>query len=86
MHRNSLVHVQVDETVKNEATAVLTAMGLSVSDVIRKALTIIAEEKKIPFEMYIPNKLTAETMEKSERGEDVYHAKDATDLFKQLGI
>ncbi|GHU03457.1 antitoxin DinJ [Alphaproteobacteria bacterium] len=30
--------------------------------------------------------LTAETLEKSEQGEDVHHAKDAEDLFNQLGI
>jgi DNA-damage-inducible protein J len=34
----------------------------------------------------VPNKLTAETLAKSERGEDVRHAKDANDLFEQLGI
>jgi len=31
-------------------------------------------------------KLTAETLVKSERGEDIHHAKDADDLFEQLGI
>ena len=30
--------------------------------------------------------LTAETLAKSERGEDVHHARDADDLFDQLGI
>lgn len=34
----------------------------------------------------VPNRLTAETLAKSERGEDVSHAKDAKDLFEQLGI
>ena len=33
-----------------------------------------------------PNKLTRTTMEKADRGEDVFHAKDADDLFRQLGI
>ena len=42
--------------------------------------------KALPFEMRVPNKLTAETLAKSERGEDVHSAKDADDLFQQLGI
>lgn len=29
---------------------------------------------------------TVKTLESSERGEDVHHAKDAKDLFEQLGI
>lgn len=52
----------------------------------RIALTKIAKEKALPFEMRVPNALTAETLAKSERGEDLHHAKDADDLFNQLGI
>jgi hypothetical protein len=33
-----------------------------------------------------PNELTADTLRKARRGEDVFHAKDAEDLFQQLGI
>jgi len=59
---------------------------VTVSDVVRIALTKIATEKALPFEMRVPNALTAETLANSDRGEDVYHAKDAADLFNQLGI
>lgn len=86
MAATAFVRARVDETLKNEAAAVLAGMGLTVSDVVRIALTKIATEKALLFELRVPNKLTAETLAKSERGEDVYHAKDAADLFKQLGI
>ena len=33
-----------------------------------------------------PNDLTAETIRKARRGEDVFHAANAEELFKQLGI
>ena len=52
----------------------------------RMALTKIAKEKALPFELHVPSKLTEETLAKSERGEDIHHAKDADDLFEQLGI
>ncbi|MDP3037879.1 MAG: type II toxin-antitoxin system RelB/DinJ family antitoxin [Rhodocyclaceae bacterium] len=76
----------MDETLKEEASAVLADMGLTVSDVVRIVLTKVAKDKALPFEMRVPNKLTVETLAKSERGEDVHHAKDAKDLFEQLGI
>lgn len=38
-------------TVKNEAAAVLADMGLTVSDVVRIALTKIAKEKALPKDM-----------------------------------
>jgi DNA-damage-inducible protein J len=86
MAATAVVRARIDETVKNEASNVLAEMGLTVSDVVRIALTKVAKEKALPFDMRIPNALTAKTLKKSERGEDVYHAKDAEDLFRQLGI
>ena len=86
MAATAFVRARIDETLKNEAAAVLEGMGLTVSDVVRIALTKIAREKSLPFEMRAPNKLTARTLAKSERGEEVHHARDADDLFKQLGI
>lgn len=86
MAATAFVRARVDEAVKNEAAEVLAGMGLTVSDVVRIALTKIAREKALPFDMRVPNALTAETLAKSDRGEDVHRAKDAEDLFQQLGI
>jgi DNA-damage-inducible protein J len=47
-------------------------MGLTVSDVVRIVLTRVAKEKALPFDMRVPNKLTAETLAKSESGEDIH--------------
>ena len=86
MAATAYVRARIDEKLKEEATAVLADMGLTVSDVVRIVLTKVAKEKALPFEMRVPKKLTAETLAKSERGEDIHHAKDANDLFEQLGI
>lgn len=86
MAANAFVRARIDEALKDEAAAVLAEMGLTVSDVVRIVLTRVAKEKALPFEMRVPNKLTAETLAKSERGEDVHGAKDAKDLFEKLGI
>ena len=86
MAATALVRARIDETLKREAAAVLAEMGLTVSDVVRIVLTKVAKDKALPFEMRVPNKLTAETLAKSERGEDIHQAKDANDLFGQLGI
>jgi DNA-damage-inducible protein J len=86
MAATAFVRARIDESLKKEAAAVLAEMGLTVSDVVRIVLTRVAKEKALPFEMRVPNQLTAETLAKSERGEDVHHAKDAKDLFEQLGI
>ena len=86
MAANAFVRARIDQTLKNDAAAVLADMGLTVSDVIRIVLTRVAKEKALPFEMRIPNELTQKTLEKSEHGEDVHQANDVNDLFKQLGV
>jgi DNA-damage-inducible protein J len=82
---NSVVRARISEDVKQQATSVLADMGLTVSDAVRILLTRVAKEKAFPFDL-TPNALTAETLGKSARGEDVHHAKDADALFNDLGI
>lgn len=81
MTTTTFVRAIIDEKLKNEAALVLAEMGLTVSDVVRIALTKIAKEKALPFDMRVPNALTVETLEKSDKGEDLHQAKDADDLF-----
>lgn len=86
MPANDYVRARIDPAIKSEAAAVLAGMGLTVSDACRMMLTKIAREKRLPFGAEIPNELTRQTIEKAERGEEIFHAKDAEDLFRQLGI
>jgi len=68
MAATAFVRARIDEGLKDEAAAVLAEMGLTVSDVVRIVLTKVAKDKALPFEMRVPNKLTIETLSKSERG------------------
>ena len=86
MAATAFVRARIDEKLKQESAAVLAEMELTISDVVRMVLTKVAKEKALPFEMCVPNKLTIETLTRSGWGEDVHHAKDANDLFEQLGI
>ena len=84
MPASDFVRARIDPAIKNEASKVLAAMGLTVSDVCRMALTRVAYERRLPFNDPEPNALTRETMEKAEHGEDVFHARDFDDLMRQL--
>lgn len=86
MPANDYVRARIDPVIKNEAATVLAKMGLTVSDLCRMALTRVAHEKRLPFSMEIPNEETRQALEAIERREGLHHAKDADDLFRQLGI
>jgi len=68
MPANAVVRARIDENIKEEATAVLAAMGLTVSDAFRIMLTRVAREKALPFEPLIPNAETIEAMKEARRG------------------
>ena len=76
MPANSIVRARIDENLKQEATAILATMGLTVSDFVRIGLTRVVSEQGLPFEMKVPSRLTAATLANSERGEDVHQAED----------
>lgn len=86
MAATAFVRARIDESLKNDAALVLADMGLTVSDVVRIVLTRVAKEKALPFDLKVPNKLTRDTLAKSEKGEDLHPASDTDDLFNQLGI
>ena len=60
--------IGIDEHIKEEATAVLASMGLTVSDAFRMMLTRIAREKALPFEPLVPNAETIEAMKEARSG------------------
>lgn len=68
MSANVVVRARIDEHIKEEATAVLAAMGLTVSDAFRIMLTRVAREKALPFEPLVPNATTIEAMKEARRG------------------
>jgi DNA-damage-inducible protein J len=69
MSSNAVVRARIDEHLKEEAAAVLAAMGLTVSDAFRMMMVRIAAEKALPFEPLTPNAETIAAMKAARRGQ-----------------
>jgi DNA-damage-inducible protein J len=65
MAATAFVRARIDERLKDEASAVLAEIGLTVSDVVRITLTRVARDKALPFELKVPNAETRAAMEES---------------------
>jgi DNA-damage-inducible protein J len=68
MTANQLVQARIDGAIKAEASAVLAAMGLTVSDAVRLMLTRVAREHALPFDPLIPNATTVAAMMEARAG------------------
>ena len=80
---NHLVQARVDREVKEEAAAVLAAMGLTVSDAVRLLLTRVAREKALPFAPLVPNAETIAAMKEARTG-SLPRFEDVNSLFNDL--
>jgi DNA-damage-inducible protein J len=69
MSANDVVRARIDPELKANASAVLAAMGLTVSDAFRLMMVRIAADGALPFEPLVPNAETIEAMKAARRGE-----------------
>jgi DNA-damage-inducible protein J len=83
MAANQLVQARIDGAIKEEAAAVLAAMGLTVSDAVRLLLTKIAHEHALPFDPLIPNDTTIAAMKEARAGK-LPRANSITELMTAL--
>jgi DNA-damage-inducible protein J len=83
MARSAVVRARIDEKTKEEASAVLAAMGLTVSDAFRLLMVRVAKEKALPFEPLTPNAATVRAMKEARRGK-LKQFKRVEDLMAEL--
>jgi DNA-damage-inducible protein J len=62
MAATEVVRARIDKDIKDEASAVLASMGLTISDAFRMLLVRVAREKALPFEALVPNETTIAAM------------------------
>ena len=72
--------IKMKSELRDQFMAVAANRHRPAAQIIRDLMRFYIAENKAP------NTLTVETLRKSDRGEDVFSASSAEDLFKQLGI
>jgi DNA-damage-inducible protein J len=85
MSTDAVVRARIDSETKDQAAAALAAMGLSISDAIRLLMLRIADEKRLPFEVKVPNAATRQAMAELKKGKGK-RFETAEELFKDLGL
>ena len=85
MASDTVIRARIDIDTKERATLALAAMGLSISDAIRLLMLRIADEKRLPFDVKVPNAETIEAMTELKQGRGK-RFKSTKALFGDLGI
>jgi DNA-damage-inducible protein J len=84
MAKKAIIQTRIDSRIKEGAQEVLTKLHITMSEAIALYLVQITLHKGIPFEIKIPNALTAKTLKDSEEGKCLHKADNVDDLFRRL--
>ncbi len=85
MRADTVVRARIDSETKERATAALKAMGLSLSDAIRLLMLRIADEKRLPFAVHVPNSTTTKALAELDAGKGKAFS-SADEMCKDLGV
>jgi len=69
MTANAVVRARIDQHIKDEASAVLEAVGLTISDAVRLMLVRTAAERALPFDPLVPNEKTIRALKAARKGD-----------------
>ncbi len=84
MSKNTTISIRIDSETKVQSQKVLKQLHMTMSEAVAVFLKQVALQRGIPFEIRIPTELTARTLEKSEKGEEIKSFDSVDALFEDL--
>jgi len=84
MPKSSVIQTRIDPELKNKAQIIFNKLNISMSEAISIFLTQVTLKRGIPFDITLPNELTANTLKKSEDGKNLHKVSSVKNLFKEL--
>ena len=84
MAKTAVIQTRVDPAVKHDAQIILKKLNISMSEAISMYLSQITLHNGIPFEIKLPNDVTAEVLKDSERGKALHKVDSVDALFQEL--
>ncbi len=86
MTKSTIVRARIEPGLKTEVEAILLHLGLTTSDAIQLLCRQIKLQKGLPFDVRIPNRLTAKTLRESKTGKGVKRLGSKQELYSELGL
>jgi DNA-damage-inducible protein J len=80
MNKTATIHARIDRATKTISEDILKKIGMTPTEAVRLLYRQIALRKEFPLELRIPNKLTAETLSKSDKNEEIEYFDSVKDL------
>ena len=86
MSKTATIRTRIEPRLKREVEDILSQLGLTASETVQLLYRQIKLHRGLPFEVRIPNALTARTLQASKAGRHVKRFGSKKALFADLGL
>jgi DNA-damage-inducible protein J len=86
MVKTATIRARVEPRLKHEVEDILDELGLTTSEAIHLLYRQIKLHRGLPFDVRIPNEVTARTLRASKSGRNVKRFTSKAALYKDLGL
>lgn len=81
MAQSAVIHARIDASTKEATERILDSLGLTPTEAIRLFYRQIAMRGEFPLELRVPNRVTADALQRADRGEDTEVFSDVRSLY-----
>jgi DNA-damage-inducible protein J len=86
MSKTTTIRARIEPDLKSEVDSILIQLGLTASEAIHLLYRQIKMRQGLPFDIRIPNDLTARTLKMSKAGKSVKRFPSKKALYADLGL
>ena len=86
MIKTATIRTRIEPNLKSEVESILAQLGLTASEAVHLLYRQIQLRRGLPFEVRIPNAVTARTLKASKSGRGVKRFSTRKELYADLGI
>jgi DNA-damage-inducible protein J len=86
MGKTANIRARVEPALKTEVENILSDLGLTVSETVHLLYRQIKLQRGLPFDVRIPNALTARTLNASKAGKSAKRFGSKKELYADLGL
>jgi DNA-damage-inducible protein J len=84
MSKTEMIRTRIEPSLKREVEDILAQLGLTASETVQLLYQQLKLQRGLPFDVRIPNALTARTLHASKAGKNVKRFGSKRELFADL--
>ena len=86
MRKTATIRTRIEPDLKTEVEGILSELGLTASETVHLLYRQIKLQRGLPFDVRIPNEVTARTLNASKAGRGVKRFNTKKELYADLGL